>query len=89
MKVKPVGKVIYLKLDTVEQVGGKVASLDTSSKKTTREFAEVIAVGPLVTTVKPGDKVFIKAWAIDIINHDKVEHFFTHEDRDGLCAIVI
>lgn len=88
MKIKPVGKVIYLKLDTVEQVGGKNVSLDTSSKKTTREFAEVLAVGPLVTSVKVGDKVFVKAWAIDIINHDKVEYFFTHEDRDGLCAIV-
>lgn len=88
MKIKPIGKVIYLKLDTVEQVGGKNVSLDTSSKKTTREFAEVLAVGPDVTTVKVGDKLFVKGWAIDIINHDKKEYFFTSEDRDGICAVV-
>lgn len=88
MKIKPIGKVIYLKLDTVESVGGKNVSLDTSSKKTTREFAEVVAIGPAVTQVKVGDKIFVKAWAIDIINHDKQEYFFTNEDANGLCAVV-
>jgi co-chaperonin GroES (HSP10) len=88
MKVKPLGKVIYLKLDTVEQIGGATVSLDTSSKKTTREFAEVLAVGPDVKTVKKGDKVFVKGWSVDIIVHDKKEYFFTNEDRDGLCAVV-
>lgn len=88
MKVKPIGKVIYLKLDTVEQVGGKNVSLDTSSKKTTREFAEVLAVGPLVTQVKTGDKVFIKAWAIDVIRHEDKDYFFTNEDANGLCAVL-
>jgi co-chaperonin GroES (HSP10) len=88
MKIKPIGKVIYLRLDTVEQVGGKNVSLDTSSKKTTREFAEVLAIGPEVTQVKVGDKVFIKGWAIDMIMHDKQEYFFTHEDANGLCAVV-
>jgi co-chaperonin GroES (HSP10) len=88
MKIRPIGKVIYLKLDTVEQVGGNNVSLDTSSKKTTREFAKVLAVGPEVTQVKVGDKVFIKGWAIDMILHDKQEYFFTHEDANGLCAVV-
>lgn len=88
MKIKPVGKVIYLKLDTVEEVGGSNVSLDTSSKKTTREFAEVLAIGPDVEKVKVGDKLFIKAWAIDEIVHDKQSHFFTSEDRDGICAVV-
>lgn len=88
MKIKPIGKVIYLKLDTVESVGGKNVSLDTSSKKTTREYAKVLAVGPEVTQCKVGDYVFVKAWAIDIINHDKVEYFFTNEDANGLCAVV-
>lgn len=88
MKIKPVGKVIYLKLDTVEEIGGKAVSLDTSSKKTTREFAEVLAVGPEVLTVKVGDKLLVKAWAIDEIVHDKESYFFTSEDRDGICAVV-
>lgn len=88
MKIKPIGKNIYLKLDTVQEIGGKNVSLDTSSKKTTREYAEVLAVGKDVTQVKVGDKVLLKAWAIDIINHDKKEYFFTNEDANGLCAIV-
>jgi len=88
MKIKPIGKVIYLKLDTVQEVGGKNVSLDTSSKKTTREFAEVLAVGPDVLTVKVGDYVFVKARAIDQITHDKKEYFFTNEDANGLCAVI-
>lgn len=88
MKINPIGKTIYLKLDTVEKVGGSNVSLDTSSKKTTREFAEVIAVGPDVTQVKVGDKIFIKGYAIDCINYNKQEYFFTNEDVQGICAIV-
>lgn len=88
MKVKPIGKVIYLKLDTVESVGGKNVSLDTSSKKTTREVAEVLAVGPLVTQVKVGDIIHVKAWAIDVITSNKVEYFYTNEDANGICSIV-
>lgn len=87
-QIKPIGKVIYLKLDTVEEVGGANVSLDTSSKKTTREFAEVLAVGPDVTKVKVGDKLMVKAWAIDEIVQDKQSYFFTSEDRDGICAVV-
>lgn len=88
MKIKPIGKVIYLKLDTVEKVGGSSVSLDTSSKKTIREFGEVLAIGPEVTQVKVGDKLFVKGWAIDTITHNKQEYFFTNEDANGLCAKV-
>lgn len=88
MTINPIGKVIYLKLDTVEEIGGSAVSLDTSSKKTTRELAEVLAIGPDVTKVKVGDRLMVKAWAVDEIVQDKVSYFFTSEDRDGICAVV-
>lgn len=88
MKIKPIGKVIYLKLDTVEQVGGKNVSLDTSSKKTTREVATVVAVGPEVTQVKVGDVIHIKAWAVDIIKDQDQEFFYTNEGANGICSVV-
>lgn len=84
MKVHPVGNKIYLKMDTVEKVG----DLDVSSKKTTREFAEVLAVGPDVKTVKRGDKILVKAWAVDCITHDKKEYFFVSENTEGICAVI-
>lgn len=89
MKIKPIGKVIYLKLDIVESIGGKNVSIDTSSKETTREFARVLAIGPEVTQVKVGDKILIKGWAVDTIVIDKVKYFFTNEDANGLCAVAI
>lgn len=88
MKITPIGKVIHLKLDTVEKVGGKVVSLDTSSKKTTREVAYVVAVGPGVTQVKAGDTIHVKAWAIDIIRDKDQDFFYTNEEANGICSVV-
>lgn len=84
MTITPVGNKIYLKMDTVKKVGDLV----TENKKTIHEFAEVLAVGPEVTIVKKGDHIFLKSWAVDIINHEKEEYFFISQNSDGICALV-
>jgi co-chaperonin GroES (HSP10) len=62
--------------------------LDLSSKASAVECGTVIAIGEEVTNVKVGDKLFIKAWQIDIINHNKETYYFTDSKGEGLCAII-
>lgn len=88
MKVIPTGDRIYLGMATVETVGGKTISLDTSSKKTVKEVATVEGIGPDVKTVQVGDKVMVKAWAVDSITYEKKEYFFVLERSGGICAII-
>ena len=83
MKIKPLKGEIYIKID--EATAGV---LDTSSRESAVEFAEVISVGEGVEEVKKGDKIFVKSWAIDILNHAGKKYLFVNLATKGIKAIV-
>ena len=62
--------------------------LDTSSRESAVEFAEVVAVGEQVNSLKVGDKVFVKAWAIDIVTHNEKRFYFCDQTSNGILAKV-
>ena len=84
MEIKTLGSIIQLKIEEA-----KAGVLDTSSRSTAVEFAEVIGKGEEVKLkVEIGDKVFVKAWAIDIINHEDKKYYFVDETTGGILATV-
>ena len=52
------------------------------------EKAKVLAVGEGVQGIKKGDILYIKAWAIDLIQDGQNEYCFVSADNDALCAII-
>jgi len=66
----------------------KVGNLDLSAKESAVEVGEVLAVGEGINNVKVGDKVMIKAWAIDILSYEGEKFYFIDSDSRGLCAII-
>lgn len=83
MKIKPLAGIIYLKIEEP-----KAGVLDTSSKPSAIEYAEVLAVGEFVEGIKKGDKVFVKAWAIDSIFFQDKKYYFVAEESNGILAVV-
>lgn len=83
MKIQPLNGIIQLKIDEAH-----AGALDLTSRHSAIEYGEVIAIGEGVNRVKVGDKVFFKAWAVDIINKDDVRYCFIAQDTNGLLAIV-
>lgn len=83
--ITPYGDNIFIKIEQA-----KLGGLDTSAIKTGVEWGIVEALGPEVETkdLKVGDKVFVKAWAVDMVLYNKVEYYFTSEARKGIVAIV-
>lgn len=73
MKIKPSKGEVQIKME--EAFAG---TLDTSSRESAVEYAEVIAVGEGVTEYVKGDFIFVKSWAIDRIDYkDKVYRFIS------------
>lgn len=64
--------------------------LDTSSRDSAVEYAEVIAKGESEATnvVQPGDHVFVKAWAVDIVDHEGKKFYFCDITSNGILAVV-
>ena len=84
MKITPLHNRIQIKIDDVT-----AGALNLSSKPTVVEVGEVIAVGDSVTLkIKKGDKIFFKAWAVDIINHNDDKYYFLAEDTNGIVATI-
>lgn len=83
MKIQPLKGIVHLKIDEA-----KAGDLVTSSRSSAVEYAEVVAVGEGVTSVKKGDKVFVKAWGIDNVFHDDVKYYFVAIDTNAILAIV-
>ena len=83
MKIIPQPNLVQL--DIKEATAGV---LDTSSRDSAVEFAEVIAVGDKVETLGVGDKVFVKAWAVDIINYQDEKFYFVDQTSNGILAKV-
>jgi co-chaperonin GroES (HSP10) len=84
MTIKPAKGKIYLGMQNIQKIG----DLDVSTKKTIREVAIVEAIGDGVTSVKVGDTVLVKAWAIDTVTYEKQDYFFVSESSDGVCAVI-
>jgi co-chaperonin GroES (HSP10) len=67
----------------------KAGILDTSSRQSAVEYAEVVSVGEEVKMkIAKGDKVFVKSWSIDIISHEDNKYYFVNETSNGILAIV-
>lgn len=82
MKIQPLANIVYLKIEKPS-----AGALDTSSRDSAIELAEVLAVGSRVDLQK-GDKVFVKSWAIDIITHEDEKYHFVNIESGGILAIV-
>ena len=82
MKIKPQKGIVQLSIEKPE-----AGVLDTSSKTSAVEYAEVLEVGDGCTLSK-GDKVFVKSWAIDIISHNDKQYYFVAEQTNGILAVV-
>lgn len=66
----------------------RAGALDVSSKESAIEFGEVIETGDNVTTLKKGDNVFFKSWAVDIITHQDKRYYFIDISTNGIIAVV-
>jgi co-chaperonin GroES (HSP10) len=83
MKIIPLEGEIQIKVEEVH-----AGTLDTSSRESAVEFAEVLAVGEGVTQVQKGDKVLYKSWAVDICYHNDKKYYFINQKTGGIKAIV-
>lgn len=83
MNIVPQENIVHLKIDRV-----KTHVVDASSRESAVEFAEVIAVGKGIESLKKGDKVFVKAWAVDIVSYKDTKYHFCNINTGGILAIV-
>ena len=86
MKIFPLGNIIQLEI--TEATAG---DLITSSRESAVEYAKVVAISEKVpddVDIDVGDYVFVKAWAIDIINYQDKKYYFCNLDTAGVLAIV-
>ena len=81
--IEPLENIVYLKIDEV-----KVGGLDTSSRNSAVEVAEVEAVGEGVKNLKKGDKIFVKAWGVDQISYKEERHYFVNVNTGAILAKV-
>lgn len=86
MTVQPLPGFVQIKTEIA-----RAGVLDTSSRDSAVELAEVIAVGENIDA-KPllsiGDKIFVKSWAVDMINHNGEWFKFVHVDTKGILAVI-
>lgn len=88
MKIQPIGNIIQLDIEPVA-----INGLDTSSIDSAVEYAKVIGMPRGFTSeayrdIGIGSFVFVKAWAIDIINHQGKKYYFVNLDTQGVLALV-
>ena len=83
LTIEPRPGIVYLKFNEA-QAGG----LDTSSRVSAVEYAEVIGVHKDDGGLKIGDHVFVKSWGVDSIYHDGIEYRFCNIKTDAILAIV-
>lgn len=92
IKIIPQPNIVYLKVEKPV-----LAGMDTSSIKAAVEFAEVVAmptttafsgIDHLPYSLAVGDKVFVKAWAMDTITYNDEEFHFVNLASGGILAVV-
>ena len=82
-KIKPYGNRVLLKQDRIRQQGKILISADSAEKES---FAEVIAVGPDVSSVKKGDIVFSDIYAGTVLYDDDVT-VYSIVNEDDILAV--
>lgn len=86
MKITPWGKKIQLQIPT-----SKVGALNLSDGASIQEMAKVVAMGPLVGlgehSLKVGNSILFKSWAVDVITIDEEKFYFIDIDSTGICAV--
>ena len=89
MQIKPAQGKIYLRNEKPT-----AGSLDLSSKPTVVEYGEVLAIGAGVNTssfdtiYKIGDKIFVKAWSLDLVTYNKEVYYFVDVASGGILATI-
>lgn len=79
----PLAGIVYIKTEKVQ-----MGALDGSSRDSAVEYAEVLAVGEGVTSLKPGDKIFVKSWGCDNIDYKGERHTFVNLETKAILAIL-
>ena len=83
MKIKPRAGIVYIKSEEAH-----AGILDTSSRDSAVEYAEVLDVGSDCGDIKKGDFIFYKSWAVDSIFHNDKRYNFINISTGGILAIV-
>jgi co-chaperonin GroES (HSP10) len=83
MKITPQKDIVQLEIEEAH-----AGVLVTSSLNTAVEFAKVLSIGEDVKDLKVGDKVFVKAWGIDIVTHGDKKYFFCNVNTNAILAVV-
>ena len=85
MKIHPMPGCVYIKTQS-QKVGG----FDTSMRDSVVEYAEVIALPEhnVPMQLEVGDKIFVKGWAIDVIDFEGEKYEFCNLETNGiLCKV--
>jgi len=82
INIEPQKNIVHIKTEEV-----KAGALDTSSRDSAIEVAQVVSVGEGVD-LKPGDKIFVKAWAVDTIVHLGEKYRFVNVETGGILATI-
>lgn len=85
MRIQPIKDHIFLEIEKAN-----LGALETSSMKTGMEWGIIKETGPDVEDpdLAVGNKVFVKAWAVDVILYEGKDYYFTSEARNGIVAII-
>ncbi len=83
IKIQPLPGIVFIQTEKVI-----VAGLATDQVPSAVEYAKVIAVGEDVKSVKVGDNVFVKSWAIDSIYHNDTWFRFVAIETNGILAVI-
>ncbi len=83
MNIEPLSNLIQIKIEQA------TAGVLKNVKDSAVEYGEVIAIGkePQIG-LKVGDKIFFKAWAVDIINFEDKNYYFINPTTGGILARV-
>lgn len=83
MVIEPLGKIIFIE---PVQTGSSTFMVEGDNSLTSQ--VKVVAVGPEVTWVKPGDMIVANYWGTDEIELDGTKYYFVKESDDYVLAKV-
>lgn len=83
MKIKPQPNIVYIRTEEAH-----AGILDTSSRESAVEFAEVIDTGEDCGDIKKGDKIFYKSWGVDSVFHQDKRYNFINVKTGAILAVV-
>lgn len=83
MKISPRAGIIYIKSEEAH-----AGILDTSSRESAVEYAEVLDVGTDCGDIKKGDFIFYKSWGVDSVFHQDKRYNFINIKTGAVLAVV-